>query len=107
MASKTGREAAAVEADTDVVAADQVERAIFVVRGHKVLLDGQLAAFYAVSTKRLIEQVKRNISRFPGDFMFQLTADEWDNLRSQIATSSLRSRSVTSEPRTPHESIET
>ncbi len=66
-----------------------IERAIVVVRGKKVLLDEQLAGFYGVKIKRLLEQVKRNIARFPEDFMFQLTENEWDNLRSQFATSSL------------------
>ena len=56
-------------------------------RGHKVLLDVDLAALYGVTTKRLNEQVKRNRSRFPADFMFQLTPQEVASLRSQIATS--------------------
>ncbi len=52
------------------------------------MLDSDLAELYEVPTRRLNEQVKRNIGRFPSDFMFQLTAGETDNLRSQIATSS-------------------
>jgi hypothetical protein len=75
---------------------EQVDRSILVIRGQKVLLDEQLGAFYGVTTKRLVEAFKRNIARFPSDFAFQLTTDEWDNLRSQFATSSLRSQSVTS-----------
>jgi hypothetical protein len=63
-----------------------VERRILLARGQKVLLDSDLASLYGVTTKRLNEQVKRNIERFPEDFMFQLTADEHDALRSQIAT---------------------
>ena len=61
---------------------------IMVVRGEKVILDSDLAKLYGVETKRLNEQVRRNIAKFPVDFMFQLTADEFKNLKSQIATSS-------------------
>lgn len=60
---------------------------IFLLRGHKVMLDDDLAELYQVETKRLNEQVKRNIERFPEDFMFRLTVDEWETLRSQFATS--------------------
>jgi hypothetical protein len=60
---------------------------IALVRGHKVMLDRDLAVLYGVSTKRLNEQVQRNIERFPSDFMFQLTLEEVDSLRSQFATS--------------------
>jgi hypothetical protein len=62
--------------------------AIIRVRGQNVMLDTDLAAVYAVTVKRLNEQVKRNKDRFPEDFVFQLTEAEWENLRSQIATSS-------------------
>jgi hypothetical protein len=75
---------------------EEIERSILIVRGQKVLLDEQLAAFYGVETKRLIEAVKRNIDRFPKDFMFRLDVDEWDILRSQFATSNLRSQTVIS-----------
>ena len=61
---------------------------IFHIRGNKVILDFDLAELYQVETKRLNEQVKRNVERFPADFMFQLSDAEWENLRSQIATSS-------------------
>jgi hypothetical protein len=61
---------------------------ILTVRGHKVILDADLAELYGVPTKRLNEQVKRNAERFPADFMFQLTAKEAADLRSQFATSS-------------------
>ena len=60
---------------------------IFLVRNKKVMLDSDLADLYQVETKRLNEQVKRNINRFPEDFMFQLTREEWTNLKSQNATS--------------------
>jgi len=61
---------------------------IYLIRGQKVMLDNDLAELYAVETRRLNEQVKRNIDRFPEDFMFQLTQMEFENLKSQIATSS-------------------
>jgi cell division septum initiation protein DivIVA len=61
---------------------------ILVVRGQRVILDADLAQLYEVETRRLNEQIKRNSSRFPADFMFQLTKDEVQNLKSQFATSS-------------------
>ncbi|GAB4326060.1 MAG: hypothetical protein Kow0074_20210 [Candidatus Zixiibacteriota bacterium] len=66
---------------------ERIENAIFLIRGQKVMLDSDLATLYGVTTKRLNEQVKRNLDRFPPDFMFQLTEDEADTLRSQSATS--------------------
>jgi hypothetical protein len=74
-----------------LVPAARIERAIIVVRGHRVILDADLAALYDVSTKRFNEQVKRNADRFPRDFMFQLSRKELAILRSQFATSSLES----------------
>ena len=65
----------------------QVSKAIFLLRDQYVLMDSDLAELYGVSTKRLNEQVKRNASRFPDDFMFQLSETEWKNLKSQFATS--------------------
>jgi hypothetical protein len=73
-----------------------LESAIHLIRGHRVMLDSDLAMIYGVTTKRLNEQLKRNHLRFPPDFAFQLTVQEFGNLKSQIATSSLRSQSVTS-----------
>ena len=67
---------------------NNVESLIRVIRGQQVMLDRDLAELYGVETRRLNEQVKRNIERFPEDFMFQLTPNEFDNLKSQIATSS-------------------
>lgn len=64
----------------------QIKNMIYTIRGHKVMLDSDLAMLYEVETKRLNEAVKRNIKRFPNHYMFQLTKDEWLNLRSQIAT---------------------
>src|SRR6516165_10226764 len=71
----------------DPALAVPVESRILVVRQHKVILDSDLAELYGVPVKRLNEQVKRNLERFPSDFMFQLTVAEQDALRSQIATS--------------------
>jgi hypothetical protein len=64
-----------------------IERSIYEVRGHRVMLDEDLARLYRVQTKRLNEQVRRNASRFPSDFMFQLNSAELRDLRSQFATS--------------------
>ncbi len=65
----------------------RIERAILSLRGHKVMLDADLAALYGVKTKALVRAVKRNEARFPADFMFQLSRDELGNLRSQLGTS--------------------
>jgi hypothetical protein len=62
---------------------------IYVIRNQKVMLDSDLAELYAVETKRLKEAVKRNLGRFPEDFMFELTEIEFESLRSQIATSKI------------------
>ncbi|MDD5387932.1 MAG: ORF6N domain-containing protein [Gallionellaceae bacterium] len=64
---------------------------ILIVRGLRVMLDADLAELYGVPTKRFNEQVKRNLARFPVEFMFQLTAEEFHSLRSQIATSNAES----------------
>ena len=74
----------------------QIESQILLIRGQKVMLDEDLAALYEVETKELNRAVKRNIERFPDDFMFQLTADEFANLRFQFGTSSLKSQIDTS-----------
>lgn len=66
---------------------ERIERAILVLRGHKVILDADLATMYRVETRELVQAVKRNIDRFPDDFMFQLTTDEFVRLRSQSVTS--------------------
>jgi hypothetical protein len=73
---------------TDVVIPDEtLISKIYLIRKHKVMLDIDLAELYQVETGRLNEQVKRNADRFPEDFMFQLTAEEWESLRSQFAIS--------------------
>jgi len=68
------------------VAVEHVSGAILVLRGHRVLLDEVLAQLYGVETRALVQAAKRNLARFPGDFMFQLTASEWAALRSQAVT---------------------
>ena len=65
---------------------EEIAQRILIVRGRRVLLDADLAAFYGVTTKRFNEQVKRNLARFPEDFMFQLNEVESSALRSQFAT---------------------
>lgn len=65
-----------------------IQSKIYEIRGQKVMLDFDLAELYQVETRALNQSVKRNIKRFPPDFMFQLTIDEWNNLMSQIVTSS-------------------
>ena len=75
---------------------NSIRNLIKIIRNQQVMLDSDLAVLYGVETKRLIEQVVRNIERFPEDFMFQLTWDECKSLRSQIATLNLRSQIATS-----------
>jgi hypothetical protein len=65
----------------------QIERMIYMIRGQKVMIDSDLAELYEVETKQLNRQVRRNVLRFPEDFMFQLTAEEYDVLKRQIGTS--------------------
>jgi len=78
---------------------ENLAKLVLLVRGEKVLLDSDLAALYGVATKVLNQAVKRNLDRFPADFMFQLTPEEWAGMRSQIVTSypentSMRSQTV-------------
>lgn len=73
--------------ETNLAVIDEIDEKIYLIRGQKVMLDSDLAEIYNVTTKRLNEQVKRNIDRFPEDFMFQLTKEEFEGLRSQFATS--------------------
>jgi ORF6N domain len=68
----------------------QITQHILSLREHRVMLDTDLAALYGVETKVLVQAVKRNLERFPEDFMFQLSTEEFANLRSQFVTSSLR-----------------
>ena len=70
---------------------------VCLVRGERVLLDADLAALYEVGTKVLNQAVKRNVNRFPADFMFQLTTEEWTGMRSQSVTASSKGRSMRSQ----------
>jgi hypothetical protein len=80
----------------EVVLVDRIEPCILLVRGQRVMLDADLASLYGVTTRRLNEQVKRNLDRFPADFLLQLTAEEAQGIRSQTATANLRSQIATS-----------
>ena len=73
--------------NTDLTPVENIEKAIYLIRGEKVMLDRDLASLYGVETKMLNRAVKRNLQRFPPDFMFQLTNDEGERLRCQIGTS--------------------
>lgn len=72
---------------TALAPVERIANSILILRGHRVLLDADLAALYGVGTKVLLQSVKRNVERFPDDFMLQLTAEEWAALRSQSVTS--------------------
>ena len=74
--------------DRSLIPAERIERSILLIRGHKVMLDTDLAALYGVETGQLVRAVKRNISRFPHDFIFQLSKEEFENLRCHFGTSS-------------------
>jgi len=74
--------------ETMIIPHENIARRIYIIRNLQVMLDKDLAELYGVETKRLNEQVKRNINRFPSDFMFQLNQEEFNNLKSQFATSS-------------------
>lgn len=71
-----------------LVPAERIERSILLIRGHKVMLDADLAELYGVETKALVRAMKRNKERFPKDFMFQLSKQEFADLRSHFGTSS-------------------
>ena len=71
-----------------IIPVEQIEQSILLIRGQKVILDADLATLYGVETKNLIRAVKRNMARFPKDFMFQLKKQEFDNLRFHFGTSS-------------------
>jgi hypothetical protein len=90
-----------MSAKNDLLIQERISKAIYWVRNQKVLLDSELAEMYGVEIKRLNEQVKRNLDRFPEDFMFQLTEEEWQNLKSHFETlnesDSLRSQIATLE----------
>lgn len=73
-------------ADHKTIIRKQIENFIYIIRAHKVMLDEDLAKLYQVETKVLVQAVKRNINRFPEDFMFQLSTEEHELLRSQFVT---------------------
>lgn len=72
--------------EPSLVPVERIERAILLIRGRKVMLDADLASLYGVEPRVLVQAVKRNLERFPTDFMFQLSKEEVDFLRSQIVT---------------------
>ena len=74
--------------DNSILSEETISNKIYFIRNQKVMFDSDLALLYGIETKRLNEQVKRNLSRFPADFMFKLTENEFQNLKSQVATSS-------------------
>ena len=74
----------------EIIVDGSFESKILSIRGYRVMIDSTLAVIYGTSTKRLNEQVQRNIGRFPSDFMFQLTIAEYNSLKSQFATSNGR-----------------
>ncbi|MGZ3900657.1 MAG: ORF6N domain-containing protein, partial [Bacteroidia bacterium] len=75
--------------ETSLIVPDEIIMSkIYYIRGHKVMLDRDLAELYGVETKTFNQAVKRNLKRFPPDFMFELSEKEWQDLRSQIVTSS-------------------
>lgn len=75
--------------ETTLTSPEALLSKIYIVRKQKVMLDADLANLYGIENKQLKRQVRRNISRFPEDFMFELTQEEWRNLRCQFGTSSL------------------
>ncbi|MBQ9928875.1 MAG: ORF6N domain-containing protein [Lachnospiraceae bacterium] len=77
-----------MDAREELVTVDNICNKVYVIRGKQVMIDYDLAELYGYEVKRLNEQVKRNINRFPEDFMFQISREEEENLKSQIATSS-------------------
>lgn len=76
-----------MEANHTMLPAERIERAILLIRGHKIMLDSDLAELYGVETRVLVQAVQRNKDRFPSDFMFQLTPEEFTHLRSQSVIS--------------------
>lgn len=77
-----------MEESKELLSTDSICNRVYTIRGQQVMLDYDLAEIYGYEVKRLNEQVKRNINRFPNDFMFQLEEAEFDILKSQFATSS-------------------
>ncbi|HLA11805.1 MAG TPA: ORF6N domain-containing protein [Pyrinomonadaceae bacterium] len=80
----------------ETVPVERIAHAILLIRGEKVILDADLAKLYGVTAKRLNEQVRRNRERFPEDFMFQLTKEEFANMEGEVGPTNLRSQIATS-----------
>ncbi len=97
---KTAKKRAAKKAVSQALIPEQLAPLVIRLRRENVILDSDIAELYGVETKRLNEAVKRNLERFPTDFMFQLTEDEMDNLRSQSATSSFDENALRSQTAT-------
>ena len=72
---------------TNILTSERIERSILLIRGHKVMLDADLAELYGVETRALLQAVSRNQKRFPEDFMFQMSKEKYELLRSQIVIS--------------------
>jgi len=77
-----------MDKDGKLIPSERIERSILLIRGHKVMLSTDLAELYGVEPRILVQAVKRNITRFPQDFMFQLSKEEFSNLKSQVVISS-------------------
>jgi hypothetical protein len=76
------------DSSRDLIPAERIERSILLIRGEKVILDQDIGELYGVETRAIVQAVKRSIDRFPSDFMFQLNAEEFENLKSQIVMTS-------------------
>jgi len=83
---------------TDLIPPEVIENRIYLIRSHKVMLDSDLAELYGVETRALVQGVKRNLDRFPEDFMFQLTREELELWRSQIVISNPAARMALRRP---------
>jgi len=84
--------------ESTAVSVERIEQLIYVIRGQRIMLDADMASIYAVSTKALNQAVKRNAERFPEDFLFRLTADEFEEIRSQMVGMGNQSQTVTGLP---------
>jgi hypothetical protein len=83
---------------TDLIGPEVIEKRVHLIRGHQVMLDGDLAELYGVQTRALVQGVKRNQDRFPDDFMFQVTKEELEHWRSQIVISNPAARMALRRP---------
>src|ERR1043166_3671298 len=83
---------------TSLIPVERIDRSILLIRGQKVLLDADLATLYGVETRALVQAVKRNLDRFPSDFMFQLSKEELEQWRSQFVMSNPAARMALRRP---------